>query len=75
MNVSELCKLLKAPQPTVSHHLGILRMGDLVVPRRAGKEIFYTINNLQRHQYTRAMSALLKRAAVIRMGPLVLAVR
>ena len=31
-------------QPTVSHHLNILRMADLVKTRRDGKQVFYTLN-------------------------------
>lgn len=31
-------------QPTVSHHLGILREAGLVITRREGKQIFYTLN-------------------------------
>jgi ArsR family transcriptional regulator len=31
-------------QPTVSHHLSILREADLVNVRRAGKQVFYTLN-------------------------------
>ncbi len=31
-------------QPTVSHHLSILRDVDLVMTRREGKKIFYTLN-------------------------------
>lgn len=31
-------------QPTVSHHLAILRDADLVHVRREGKQIFYTLN-------------------------------
>jgi ArsR family transcriptional regulator, arsenate/arsenite/antimonite-responsive transcriptional repressor len=31
-------------QPTVSHHLGILREAELVHTRREGKQIFYTLN-------------------------------
>ena len=45
INVSELCKKLRLPQPTVSHHLGILRSGDLVNSRRAGKEVYYSQAN------------------------------
>ena len=41
-NVSALCKGLKSKQPTVSHHLGILRMGRLVVSTRKGKSVEYT---------------------------------
>lgn len=31
-------------QPTVSHHLAILRDAELVHTRREGKQIFYTLN-------------------------------
>ena len=31
-------------QPTISHHLGILRDAGLVNTRREGKQIFYTLN-------------------------------
>jgi DNA-binding transcriptional ArsR family regulator len=31
------------PQPTISRHLGILRMAGLVSNRRRGKEIFYSL--------------------------------
>jgi ArsR family transcriptional regulator len=45
LNVSELCAALRMPQPTVSRHLGILRMAGLVNNRRDGKEIFYSLRN------------------------------
>jgi ArsR family transcriptional regulator len=31
-------------QPTVSHHLAILREAGLVYTRRDGKQVFYTLN-------------------------------
>lgn len=31
-------------QPTVSHHLGILRDAGLVYVRREGKQVFYSLN-------------------------------
>ena len=34
----------RVSQPTVSHHLGILKDADLVSWRREGKQIFYTLN-------------------------------
>lgn len=40
-NVSSICRELALPQPTVSHHLGLLRMNNLIVNRRAGKQVFY----------------------------------
>ena len=43
-NVSWLCSELKLPQPTVSHHLGLLRLHSILGNRRAGKQIFYQLN-------------------------------
>jgi DNA-binding transcriptional ArsR family regulator len=42
-NVTTLCEELALPQPTVSHHLGLLRMAGLASPRRDGKQIFYSL--------------------------------
>ena len=43
-NVGDLCGELNVPQPTVSHHLGLLRMTDVIVNRRQGKHVFYSLN-------------------------------
>jgi DNA-binding transcriptional ArsR family regulator len=43
-NVSSLCEELGLPQPTVSHHLGLLRMSNLIANRRDGKQVFYELN-------------------------------
>lgn len=43
-NVTSLCEELGLPQPTVSHHLGILRMNRLVETRRDGKQMIYTLS-------------------------------
>lgn len=45
LNVSALCDRLDLAQPTVSHHLGLLRSIDLVTNRRAGKQVFYALND------------------------------
>jgi ArsR family transcriptional regulator len=37
-------KLGNVTQPTVSHHLAILRDAELVYTRREGKQIFYSLN-------------------------------
>lgn len=72
MNVSAICKKLKARQPSVSHHLGLLRMGELVNARRDGKQVFYSLANLARHRYAKALNRLLRGSAVVRLGPVVL---
>jgi DNA-binding transcriptional ArsR family regulator len=43
-NVTSLCEELKLPQPTVSHHLGLLRMRNIIVNRRSGKQVFYGLD-------------------------------
>jgi ArsR family transcriptional regulator, zinc-responsive transcriptional repressor len=43
-NVSSLCQELQLPQPTVSHHLGLLRIHNLIGNRRKGKQVFYALN-------------------------------
>ena len=43
-NVSSLCEELALPQPTVSHHLGLLRTKNLISNRRNGKQVFYGLN-------------------------------
>jgi ArsR family transcriptional regulator, zinc-responsive transcriptional repressor len=43
-NVTSLCEQLKLPQPTVSHHLGLLRMNNVIANRRNGKQVFYALN-------------------------------
>ena len=44
LSVSEIVAALHVSQPTVSHHLSILRDAGLVDSRREGKQIFYTLN-------------------------------
>ncbi len=41
-NVTALCDALGLKQPTISHHLGLLRMGRLVTGTRQGKSVVYT---------------------------------
>jgi ArsR family transcriptional regulator len=42
--VTEISETLQITQPTVSHHLSLLRNADVVVTKREGKNIFYDIN-------------------------------
>ena len=43
-NVSALCDSMRLPQPTISHHLGLLRMSHIIANRREGKQVFYSLN-------------------------------
>lgn len=43
LNVLALCKLLDQRQPSVSHHLALLRVAGLIDMRRDGKHNFYRL--------------------------------
>jgi DNA-binding transcriptional ArsR family regulator len=57
-HVSDLCGKLKLPQPTVSHHLGLLRAGGLVRNRRKGKMVLYSINPVAYDQIGAALKTM-----------------
>ena len=44
LSVNEVVAKLEVSQPTVSHHLAILREAGLVDVREEGKQTFYTLN-------------------------------
>lgn len=44
LSVSEIVEKMDVSQPTVSHHLAILREAGLVSVREEGKQTFYTLN-------------------------------
>lgn len=44
LNVGEIVDAINVSQPTVSHHLSILRAAGLVDVRREGKQVYYTLN-------------------------------
>jgi DNA-binding transcriptional ArsR family regulator len=44
-HVGSLCSELNQSQPAVSHHLALMRHGGVIVPRRDGKNNFYTLTD------------------------------
>jgi len=44
LSVSEIVEQLDVSQPTVSHHLALLRESGLVNVREEGKQTFYSLN-------------------------------
>ena len=54
-NVTNLCDELNLRQPTVSHHLGLLRMNRLIVGKRKGKQMIYSLE-----AYVKASAGKLK---------------
>jgi len=47
LSVTEIVEHLNVTQPTVSHHLAILREAGLVEVREDGKQTFYRLNQNQ----------------------------
>lgn len=43
-SVNQIVDSVNVSQPTVSHHLAVLRNADLVQAREQGKNTFYTLN-------------------------------
>lgn len=43
-SVGEIVGAFKISQPTISHHLNVLKNVGLVTSRKQGKQIFYSIN-------------------------------
>ena len=42
-NVGSMSKELKLSQPVTSHHLGLLRMNRVIVAKRNGKQVIYSL--------------------------------
>jgi ArsR family transcriptional regulator len=60
-NVTALCKGLGLKQPTISHHLGLLRMGRLVIGTRKGKSVVYTTDAASMKELSVGVSKLTPR--------------
>ncbi len=64
-NVTRLCELLKLPQPTVSHHLGLLRRGGLLTSRRDGKSIHYGLDG--KHEFSEGCELTIRSTSGVRI--------
>lgn len=60
-NVTALCTALGLKQPTVSHHLSLLRMANLVTGTRTGKSVVYTTNVADMKELAAAFAVLMPR--------------
>jgi ArsR family transcriptional regulator len=57
--VCNIFRRLKLPQNLVSHHLGILRKRGIIHSRRAGKWVYYSINEELLEDVSDAVKAIL----------------
>ena len=60
LSVNEIVEQLNVTQPTVSHHLAILRKAGLVEVCEEGKQTFYTLNQ---HKITACCGRLMENFA------------
>lgn len=44
--VSDICVNFNMKQPSISHHLTILKNAKIVSSRKEGKEVFYSLNKI-----------------------------
>ncbi len=44
MCVGDIVEAFDMSQPTISHHLGVLKQFNLVTSRKDGKQVYYAIN-------------------------------
>jgi ArsR family transcriptional regulator, arsenate/arsenite/antimonite-responsive transcriptional repressor len=45
LSVGEIVEAFDVSQPTISHHLNVLKQVDLVTSRKEGKQVYYGINH------------------------------
>ncbi|MEM1570312.1 MAG: metalloregulator ArsR/SmtB family transcription factor [Candidatus Bathyarchaeia archaeon] len=58
MCVCELMSALGLTQPTISHHLGILKNAGLIRERKSGKWVYYRITDARLMENMRKLSLL-----------------
>jgi len=58
-NVTALCKAVGLKQPTVTYHLGLLRMGRLVINTRQGKSVVYSTDKANLKALASALAKLM----------------
>lgn len=54
-NVSELAEDLGIPQPTLSHHLRILRQAGLVSNKRMCRDVYYWLDETAAHEVAKQL--------------------
>jgi ArsR family transcriptional regulator len=70
-NVGALCELLGLAQPTVSHHLGLLRRGRTVNAQRRGKQVVYSLNRATLEEVLTSLLKGFPGGGAIRLGNIV----
>ncbi len=72
-NVSQLADKLGMPQPTISHHLKVLRQAGVISNKKMCRDVFYWIDRERSGQIDGALREVLNIGAEIREAEEVLA--
>lgn len=69
MSAGAICKKFRLSETTVSHHLSLLRQGGMVVNRRDGRHIFYSLADLSKHRSGKKAELAKARSNAAKFGP------
>ena len=61
MSACEIIQAIGLSQPAISHHLKILRQADLIVSKKEGKNVFYTLNKEGLKEFLNMMNQFLEK--------------
>ena len=59
LTVSAMCKVLSVSQPTLSKHLARLRLLKIVIDRREGNMVYYSLNKGPKSEYEKILKTCL----------------
>jgi ArsR family transcriptional regulator len=62
-NVSQLAEDLGIPQPTLSHHLRVLRQAGLVSYKRMCRDVYYWLDEAAAHDVAKRLCSFVKEQA------------
>ncbi len=59
-NVSQLAEKLNTPQPTISHHLKVLKNAGIISNKKMCRDVFYWIDHKQANLVIEALQSIFK---------------
>ncbi|MBN1794850.1 MAG: winged helix-turn-helix transcriptional regulator [Candidatus Omnitrophica bacterium] len=59
LTVGDMCKILRVSQPTLSKHLARLRLLRIVIDRRKGNLVYYSLNRATQSDYEKILGSFL----------------
>jgi DNA-binding transcriptional ArsR family regulator len=65
MTAGELAERFDMSKPSVSHHFAVLKQADLITSRRAGQQIYYSLNTTVAEDLVSVVWDLLPRSQLV----------